>query len=296
MTTKFEDIPVSKIKIPNNLMREVLVETEHFQTLRDGIEQHGLLHPITVRPVGDGYELVAGANRLEAHRALGRETIPAKVCPLTDLEGYALRIMENAARLEATPVQFARQIYAMFMLDPTLSQAKVAKMIGRSSLWVFNTMSLSRLLPQIQRLVDQGKIKLCNAYELSKINKRDQEFFVEKAMTLSIKEFKEELLPVMRRQQVNYTNFSEARRAEKQEGLQPFMRPMSHLLRDVEVKTAGAALITQCNVKTPLDAWVLALRWVMNMDPVTQAERVKNRTNEDDEPFDIDSFENEDRV
>lgn len=296
MTSKFEDIPVSNIQVPNNLMREVLQETEHFQTLRDSVAQHGLLHPITVRPLEDGYELVAGAHRLEAYRALGKETIPAKVCPLTDLDGYALRIMENAARLEATPVQFSRQIYSMFLLDPTLTQAQVAKLIGRSSLWVFNTMSLAKLLPHIQRFVDNGKIRLCNAYELSKINKRDQEFFIEKAMSLGIKEFKEELLPVMRRQQVNYANFSEARRAEKQEGLRPFMRPMSHLLKEVEAKTVGAALITQCQAKTVLDAWVLALRWVMNMDPVTQAERVKNRTNDDDDPIDFDSFESENRL
>jgi len=63
--------------------REVFREAE-IRELAESIETVGLLQPITVRPVGDGYEIVAGERRFRAHRLLGRAFIPAQVRDLTD--------------------------------------------------------------------------------------------------------------------------------------------------------------------------------------------------------------------
>ena len=66
--------------------------------LARSIEGVGLLQPVVVRPLGDGYELVFGLHRLEACRRLGWKKIPARVKEVSDEEAFLLNMVENLQR------------------------------------------------------------------------------------------------------------------------------------------------------------------------------------------------------
>jgi ParB/RepB/Spo0J family partition protein len=288
MTT--QQINITLIDLPRTLLRDigdVERDWEHFKALRDSIASEGLLHPITVRPNGGRYELVAGAHRLACCRDLGHMVIDAQVRDLSDSDAIAIRIMENAARLEATPVQFARHLYLLMQAEPDLKQADIARRVGRSSGWVANMLKLTSLVPSAQKALDRGQMPVSNGFELAKIAKKDQEQYVQDAIMMKVTDFKAYLMPIMRAQQFAYTRRGEEKRTAKQEGLHPFVKHLHLILNEIKLKQAGAALIAQCKATNPLDVWVLALRWVTHTDPITQRERqaALEKQAEEDEPI-----------
>lgn len=78
--------------------------------LADSIKNIGLKHPITVRRRGEGYALVAGLHRIEAHKKLDREHIMACIVSMTNAEARMWEISENLHRAELTKLERAEQI------------------------------------------------------------------------------------------------------------------------------------------------------------------------------------------
>ena len=70
------------------------------EKLKASIKEKGILQPILVRSVGNGYEVVAGERRLRAARALGLSQIPVLVKVVTDREALVLALVENIQRQE----------------------------------------------------------------------------------------------------------------------------------------------------------------------------------------------------
>jgi ParB family chromosome partitioning protein len=78
--------------------------------LADSIDQIGLRHPITVRRFADKYTLVAGLHRIEAHKKLGLEHIPACIVSMSKAEARMWEIAENLHREDLTKLERAEQI------------------------------------------------------------------------------------------------------------------------------------------------------------------------------------------
>ena len=78
-----QSIPISRIE-PNPFQPRVNFDSESLQELASSIAAHGLLHPIIVRLVDQGYQLVTGERRLRACKLLGWNTIPAVVKIMDD--------------------------------------------------------------------------------------------------------------------------------------------------------------------------------------------------------------------
>src|SRR5690606_41470354 len=92
--------------------------------------ERGLLQPILVRPVGDGYEVVAGERRLRAAKQGGLESVPVVVRELSDQEALEIAIVENLQREDLNEVEQARAYKQL--LDFGLNQEKVAQAVGKS--------------------------------------------------------------------------------------------------------------------------------------------------------------------
>lgn len=86
------------------------VDPAAVKRLADSIDKIGLRHPISVRKKGDGYALIAGLHRIEAHKKLGREHIPACIVTMTNAEARMWEIAENLHRAELTKLQRAEHI------------------------------------------------------------------------------------------------------------------------------------------------------------------------------------------
>ena len=160
--------------------------------LMKSIADAGVLSPALARPrEGGGYELISGHRRLAACKALGMDTMPVIVRTLTDEEAVITMVDSNLQREHILPSEKAFA-YKMKM-DALKSQGKrtdltsyqvgtkydAASEIGKSGndsrIQVFRYIRLTNLIPKILQMVDDGKIALTPAVELSYLQPSEQE-------------------------------------------------------------------------------------------------------------------------
>lgn len=150
------DIPVARLK-PSPFQPRQAMEPQEFADLVESVRRHGVLQPILVRPVLDGFEVVAGDRRWRAAEAAGQATIPAVVRPLADREALELALVENLQREDLRPLDRARA-YRRLIDDFGMTQEQVAERVGKSQPSVANTVRLLQLPPQVQASLEAGLI------------------------------------------------------------------------------------------------------------------------------------------
>ncbi|MCS7161754.1 MAG: ParB/RepB/Spo0J family partition protein [Bacteroidia bacterium] len=151
-----QEIPVSQIE-PNPYQPRLDLKAEDLQELADSIRQHGLIQPITVRPVGDKYQLIAGERRWRAAQLAGLTHIPAYVRTADNTQLLALALVENVQRQDLNPIELALA-YKRLIEECGLSQEAVAQYVGKSRPAVTNTLRLLRLPPEIQKALKEGTL------------------------------------------------------------------------------------------------------------------------------------------
>lgn len=119
--------------------------------LASSIRQFGLLQPITVRAVADGYEIVMGERRFRACQILGFTHIDAFVLPATDGESALLALIENLQRENLHYFEEA-EAYAD-LLKQGMNQEALARRLGKSASGVANKLRLLKLEPDLRRLL-----------------------------------------------------------------------------------------------------------------------------------------------
>src|SRR5690606_24833806 len=130
------------------------------QELAASIGKNGLINPITVRPVGEGYEVVAGHRRfLATSKYLDWETIAAYVKDLTDEQAHAIMLGENVGREDLDPIDEAAA-YQDSVETYGWSIEQTAREAGTSADVVRRRLSLLKLIPQLQQIVRQGNLAL----------------------------------------------------------------------------------------------------------------------------------------
>ena len=158
------EIPVADIT-PNPNQPRVHFDEEALGELADSIAQVGLLQPILVRRVDDGYQLIAGERRWRAARRAGLTTVPAVVRLSDDTSAVEEALIENLHREDLTALEEAAA-YLQLIEDFDLTHDDVAKRIGKSRSSVTNTLRLLGLPPEVQRLLADGKLSAGHAKAL----------------------------------------------------------------------------------------------------------------------------------
>ena len=106
-----ESLPVKSIKPSRNSVREHEMSSTREYAIRElvaSMHQHGLLYPRIVRPIEDGFEIVAGNSRFEPCRLLHWKYIPAKVRELSEKDAFEIQLIENMQRMTMNPIEEAR--------------------------------------------------------------------------------------------------------------------------------------------------------------------------------------------
>jgi ParB family transcriptional regulator, chromosome partitioning protein len=158
------DIPVGSIQ-PNPHQPRVHFDEEALSELAASIREIGVLQPILVRPVDDGYELVAGERRWRAARRAGLTVVPAVVRATGVLESVERALVENLHRQDLTPLEEAAA-YSQLIEDFELTHEQVATRVGKSRSAVSNTLRLLSLPPSIQHLLADGRLSAGHARAL----------------------------------------------------------------------------------------------------------------------------------
>ena len=192
---KKQDFKVLKTKdlypFPDNPFH--VVEYETLSELAESIKEFGIVTPIITRPKedGDGYEVIAGQRRVRASELAGINTVPAFVLPLDRDRAIITLVDSNLQRENILPTErgfaYKMKSEAMkrqgFRTDLTSSQVvtklrtddKVAQGFGVGRMTVQRFIRLTELIPPILQMVDEGKIALTPAVELSFLKKDEQE-------------------------------------------------------------------------------------------------------------------------
>lgn len=151
------EIPVAAI-VPNQYQPRKVFDQTEIQELAQTISEHGLLQPIVVREFRPGeYEIIAGERRFRAVKLLEWEKIPAIVEKMSDAESASLALIENLQRAQLSPVEEA-QAYKQLMEFNNLTQAALAKGMGKSQSFVANKLRLLKLIKPVQNAILDGRI------------------------------------------------------------------------------------------------------------------------------------------
>jgi ParB family chromosome partitioning protein len=137
-----EEISIGSIAQPDFRVR---VDPGDIDLLASSIQREGLLEPIIVRPKDGKFEIVAGARRLAACRALGWRKIACEVIEMDDQEALEASITENVARKTLDPLEEARSFEEYTKRYGWGSGTELAKKIGKSRFYVSRRLRLLKL-------------------------------------------------------------------------------------------------------------------------------------------------------
>lgn len=154
-TPQILDIPLDRIRAGDN-DRTVFRESD-LRALADSLAKDGLLQPVTLRSVGDHYEIVAGERRTRAALLLGWTYIPAIVREMTDEQASSAMLAENIHRADIDPLDEARA-YQKRIDSFGWSPAQVAKAAKVGEKRVRARLALLTLVPEAQHLIRSGQM------------------------------------------------------------------------------------------------------------------------------------------
>lgn len=151
---------------PNPFQPRTSMDSVALEELRDSIRAHGVLQPVVVRRVGQGYELIAGERRWRASQLAKKTRIPAIVRDRVSNEDMLeLALVENVQRRDLNPMDRARG-YRQLMESLKITQGQVADKVGLKRSTIANSLRLLELPAEIQRAVGEGLISQGHARAL----------------------------------------------------------------------------------------------------------------------------------
>lgn len=147
---------------PNPNQPRRLFDDEGLDELAASMVELGVLQPLLVRRVPDGYELIAGERRLRAARRAGLLQVPVVVRQAEGAGSLEEALVENLHRQDLNPLEEAAA-YQRLVEEFDYTQERVAERVGRSRSAVANLLRLFQLTPAVQKLVGDGMLSAGHA-------------------------------------------------------------------------------------------------------------------------------------
>lgn len=167
-----QELAVGSIR-PNPYQPRAKLDEPQFQELVSSMESAGILQPIVVRRHLDGYQLIAGERRWRAAQKLGWPRIPAIIKEADDRTLLTLALIENLQRDNLSSIEEATS-YQRLIDEFQVSQAEIARLVGRDRSSVANALRLLKLPSDVAQLVDEGKLTEGHARALLGLTDRNQ--------------------------------------------------------------------------------------------------------------------------
>jgi ParB family chromosome partitioning protein len=157
-------LPLQQIK-PGKYQPRTKMNPESLRELAESIKVQGVMQPVLVRPVGDGYEIIAGERRVRAAAIAGLHEVPVIIRQVPDNAALAMALIENIQREDLNPLEEAHGVQRLIReFDFTHEQA--AQAIGRSRSATSNLLRLTNLAAPVQQMVLDGKLDMGHARAL----------------------------------------------------------------------------------------------------------------------------------
>ncbi len=157
-------------------------DRQAIKELADSIRQHGLIQPITVRPVDSGFEIVTGHRRYQACKLLRWRVIPALIRVLSDKDAFEIQLIENMHRMTMDPIEEAEAFKAYILDYGWGGVSQLARILSKSEQYISSRIQLLRLPKEIMEEVAHKKLKPSHALELVNIEQDKQKLITEEIM------------------------------------------------------------------------------------------------------------------
>ena len=153
----YRELPIYKVE-PNPDQPRREFDEEELQALADSISVHGVIQPLTVREMPNGYyQIIAGERRWRAARIAGLSDVPVVVIEADDRKAMELALIENLQRQDLNVVEEALG-YQSLINEYGLTQEEAAERVGKSRPAVTNTLRLLSLSPEVLEKLKKGEL------------------------------------------------------------------------------------------------------------------------------------------
>ena len=210
----YQQLPIYKVE-PNPDQPRQIFDEEELQALADSIAVHGIIQPLTVREMPNGYyQIIAGERRWRAARMANLSDVPAVIIEADDKKAMELALIENLQRQDLNPLEEALG-YQTLMNEYGLTQEEAAGRVGKSRPAVANALRLLGLCPEVQERVRSGELSAGHARAILQLksDKKQQEA-AQKIIALGLSVRQAELLcknmgkePAPKKQEVFEVNY-----------------------------------------------------------------------------------------
>lgn len=187
-------LPIHKIE-PNPHQPRRDFDPEELQALSESISIHGLIQPLTVRPLETGYyQIIAGERRWRASRMAGISEVPVVIMEADDRKAMELALIENLQRQDLNPVEEALG-YQKLVEEFGMTQEDCARQVGKSRSAVTNALRLLNLTDVVMEMLRVGKLTAGHARAILTIKtQKKQEEAAQKIAALDLSVRQAELL------------------------------------------------------------------------------------------------------
>lgn len=262
----FPGVTIDKSEKKREPVTEILVEQieagpfqprkifadDKLNELAASIQEHGVVQPIIVRPLGgERYQLIAGERRWRACLSLGKEKIPALIREVDEVEAREISLVENLQREELNPLEEA-EAYRQLLQEFGFTQETLAKRLGKSRSYIANALRLLGLSETLQHRLREGTLTTGHAKVILGVTDlQERERLGEEVVSsgLSVRETEklvQDLIGHKPKEKVAKRSPSKVRGSNQEDNLDPDFLQFEDRLRNqlgtrVKVKWAGAS-------------------------------------------------------
>jgi ParB family chromosome partitioning protein len=173
--TEYRDLPLDSLtESPNNPRKSF--DEIGLNELAESIKAQGILSPLVVRPMGQHFEIVAGARRYRAAQRAGLETAPVRIVELTDAQAIETSIVENLIRANVHPMEEASGFRILLdMEEPKYTIEQISARTGKTPAFIAARLKLTELVPPVVEAFYRDEIGVGHALLLAKLQPAQQE-------------------------------------------------------------------------------------------------------------------------
>lgn len=161
---ELRSLPVDRLQ-PGRYQPRKMFDESALQELASSIKSQGIIQPIVVRPMNNGYEIIAGERRWRAAQLAGLNDVPVIVKDLTDESALAMSLIENIQRKDLNVIEEAEALDRLIR-EFDLTHQELADAVGKSRVGITNLLRLLKLNPDVRLLVEKGQLEMGHARAL----------------------------------------------------------------------------------------------------------------------------------
>ena len=160
--------------IPNRSQPRKHFDESKLQELTESIKEKGILEPLIVRRVDQGYELIVGERRWRAAQKAGLKEVPVLVKEVEGREAFELSLIENLQRENLNPMEEA-EAFKRLTEEFNISQAELATRIGKDRTTITNALRLLKLPLEVRNQLLQNRITSGHARAILSLETKEKQ-------------------------------------------------------------------------------------------------------------------------